>query len=254
MPAQLRRRSARAAISPTCWTAGVDGCRRGWLVVLAGFGPDGTRPVRGHVCLLATFAEVLALQPAPAAIAVDMPIGLLERAAPGGRDCDRAARALLGRARASSVFSPPARPALVNESYADAMARNGGGMSRQAYNILPRIREVDAAMTVLAQQRVFEAHPELVFARLAGKPLPHSKRSAAGVQVRLHCLRRAWGRALPDTEQVRTDLGRARVALDDVLDACALACAAHAIHRGDGHRVPDTPPHDARGLRMEIWF
>jgi predicted RNase H-like nuclease len=221
-------------------------------VALAGFVGDATRPVEVRVQLSATFVQVLAL--GAAAIAVDMPIGLLERAAPGGRVCDRAARALLGRARASSVFSPPARPALVNAGYADAMARNGGGMSRQAYNILPRIREVDDAMSVPLQQRVFETHPELVFARLAGKPLPQGKRSAAGVQARLRCLRRIWGAALPDVDQVRGELGRRRVAVDDVLDACALASAARAIQRGDAQRVPAAPLLDARGLRVEIWF
>jgi predicted RNase H-like nuclease len=152
------------------------------------------------------------------------------------------------------VFSPPARAALANGGYADAMLRNGGGMSKQTYNILPRIREVDHALTPALQRRVFETHPELVFARLAGGPAQHAKRTAQGVRERLRCLRRAWGRALPDAGAARAELGRAAVAVDDVLDACALALAARAIVLGQAQRVPAAVPRDARGLRMEIWF
>jgi predicted RNase H-like nuclease len=224
------------------------------MVVLAGYDERaGGQPLQGAVRLCATFAEVLALRPRPVAIAIDMPIGLLERAEPGGRACDRAARAALGRGRASSVFSPPARPALANQGYADAMRRNGAGLSKQAYNILPRIREVDEVMTPTLQRCVFETHPELVFARLAGCPLRHPKRTPAGVRERLACLRPVWGPALPRAAPVRAELGRAAVALDDVLDACALAHAAWCIRRGEARRFPAAPQRDARGLRMEVW-
>jgi predicted RNase H-like nuclease len=233
--------------------AGVDGCRGGWLVVLAAFAHDSASPVAGAARLCRSFAEVLALRPRPVAMAIDMPIGLLERAEPGGRACDRAARAQLGLPRASSVFSPPARPALINAGYADAMRRNGAGLSKQAYNILPRIREVDEAITPALQRRAFETHPELVFARLAGHPLRHAKRTPAGFKERLACLRRAWGKALPDAEQVRAEVGRSAAALDDVLDACVLAHAAWCIHRGAARRLPEIPGRDARGLRMEVW-
>jgi predicted RNase H-like nuclease len=89
--------------------AGVDGCRAGWLVVLA---HPLARDAQAHqVRLCASFAEVLHLEPAPTIIAVDIPIGLLAEPQPGGRDCDRLARQWLGR-RASSVFTPPIRPLL----------------------------------------------------------------------------------------------------------------------------------------------
>src|SRR5207249_7904068 len=89
--------------------AGVDGCRAGWLVVLV--------DERGHsisssqVRLCTEFEEILSLFPAPAVIAVDIPIGLLDRPQEGGRVCDQEARRMLGR-RASSVFSPPTRQVL----------------------------------------------------------------------------------------------------------------------------------------------
>jgi predicted RNase H-like nuclease len=236
------------------WAAGVDGCRGGWLVVLARYSPDAGGPLQTYVHLCPSFMAVLAIQPEPRAIALDMPVGLLDGATPGGRECDRAARALLGRPRSSSVFSPPARPALANTGYRNAIDRNGGGMTKQAYNILPRIREVDAVMTPALQARVFETHPELVFAQLGGAPMRHPKRTAAGARERLACLRKIWGEALPPVQAVRKELGRGRVALDDVLDACALAHAAACIVRGRARCLPGMVQRDAQGLRMEIWF
>ena len=155
--------------APMCWVAGVDGCRGGWVVVLAAVLASTDRPVQMSSRLCATFAEVLALPERPQSIAVDMPIGLLEQAAPGGRPCDREARAVLGRPRSSSVFSPPTRKALAARSYAEVATLNGAGMSKEAFNILPKIREVDALMDVAA----------------AGH------RGGSPSRARLHCLRRA---------------------------------------------------------------
>ena len=57
--------------------AGVDGCRAGWLVVLVdGQGPPNSS---SQVRLCTEFEEILSLSPAPAVIAVDIPIGLLDR-------------------------------------------------------------------------------------------------------------------------------------------------------------------------------
>jgi predicted RNase H-like nuclease len=257
MPLSLAARVASRPGAPpvATWTAGVDGCRTGWVVLLAGFRASDARPVQLAWRVCAHFDEVLALPERPVVIAVDMPIGLLERAAPGGRACDRAARGLLGRPRASSVFSPPTRPALVNDGYADAMARNGAGMSKEAYNILPKIRELDGLLTRHAQARVFEAHPELAFRALAGHPMRHNKKTPAGRRERLGWLRTVFGAAFSDPLRVRLELGAGKVALDDVIDAYVLAHAARRIQTGQASRLPQGPPPiDARGLRMEIWY
>ena len=65
------------------------------------------------------FADVLAAPETPAVIAVDIPIGLPERARHGGRAAENAVRPLLG-ARQSSVFSVPSRAALAAADYRDA--------------------------------------------------------------------------------------------------------------------------------------
>lgn len=234
------------------WIAGVDGCKAGWVVAVARV--CGGRLGRLDVTVCPTFGDVLRLSPRPRVVAVDMPIGLLDRPARGGRACDQAARRILGR-RASCVFTPPSRRILSATTY--GLARREG-LSRQAFNIMPKIREVDRVVTRRLQSRIFEAHPELAFARLAGRPMRFNKKTGAGRRERL----RAITRAMPDLSAriakllraVTTSLPRRVVSPDDVLDALVLALTAQRICRGEAQALPDRPIRDRRGLRMEIWF
>jgi predicted RNase H-like nuclease len=238
------------------WVAGVDGCRGGWLVALAAYRPGEPTPAATRTLLCTDFAHVLALAECPCPVAVDMPIGLPERCLPGGRTCDREARARLGPGWTATVFSPPARPALHAGDHAEAMRRQGGGLSLQAFNLVPKIRDLDAAMTPALQGRVIEAHPELAFRSLNGdRPLRHRKKTPAGARERMRLLRAAFRARTPDPVGVRLELGPRLVARDDVLDAWVLVHVASRFRRGEAQRVPASqPPTDARGLRMEIWF
>ena len=233
------------------WVAGVDGCKSGWMVVLARLG--GGKPGRLSVTICPTFRDVLALSPRPRIMAVDMPIGLLDRPQPGGRACDRAARRILGR-RASCVFTPPSRRVLPATAYGSARRE---GLSRQAFNIVPKIREIDRVLTRRLQARVVEAHPELAFARLAGRPLQHNKKTPAGRRERLRAITKALpslsARIMRLVEEMTAALPRRVVSPDDVLDAMVLTLTAMRVVRGDALRVPEDPPRDRRGLRMEIW-
>ena len=204
---------------------GVDGCRGGWAVALANH--DEILDVR----VVPTFADVLALR--PAAIAVDMPIGLSNA---GPRACDIEARRRLG-ARRSSVFPAPLRPMLDATTYEEAL--HIGGLSKQAYHLLPKIREVDALMTPRRQRTVVEAHPELCFARLLGQPCRAPKRTPAG---------RAERHSVAGVALERPPSG---AAWDDVLDACALVQTARRLVKRDVERLGDGS-RDRRGLRCEI--
>lgn len=242
--------------------AGADGCRTGWMVAVA---DDPGSAERARLFVVPDFGAVLDAVRGCAALAVDMPIGL----PPGGeaRDCDLLARrrlAALSRGvpnPQSRVFPTPPRPALrPGDDYA-AFARRvreltGRAPSRQLFGIAPRILEVDALMTPALQRRVAEAHPELCFARLAGRTL-HSKHTPLGAMER--------GEALGLTARSLAGL-LARCAIpaalsEDALDALALlGAAAHVAAHADGDaptasRLPETaPPRDERGLRMEMWF
>ena len=198
-----------------------------------------------------------------------------------------AARALLGSPRSSSVFPAPCRATLDATSYPHACelertARGGGkGLSRQAYGILAKIREVDLVVTPAHQEplddsarvRVREVHPEVTFARLSavGRGLIHPKRACktcrdsgvvcTGEADRLALLRDY----VPDFEPgaVRKRLLRERprhpgqtgpaVGRDDIVDAVACLVTALRIVTGQAKTLPEgEPERDARGLRMEI--
>jgi predicted RNase H-like nuclease len=181
------------------------------------------------------------------AAAIDIPIGLAGDCA---RRADVEARRQLGRRR-SSVFPAPVRSVLAATTYEEACALSrascGKAISKQLFNILPKIREVDALMTPLRQQRLFEMSPELSLAILAGAPMEHPKTTPAGRAERIHLLGAALGRVEVERHLQRPPRG-ARV--DDVLDAFAGAWTARryaaARHLQLGGDVDD------RGLRMEV--
>ena len=244
-----------SALTPAQWVAGADGCRGGWFVVLCAMAQGADRPLQVTSRLCPDVEALLSLPEDPVAIAIDMPIGLLDRPLPGGRECDRRARALLGRPRSSSVFTPPTRPGLAAVDYAQIATINGAGMSKESFNIMPRIRQLDAALSPRDQKSVFEVHPELAFARLAGAPLRHSKKTHEGRRERVRLLRKVYASSFQDPMRMRLAHGLRHAVLDDVVDAYVLAHAARCIVAGTAKRLPEAEaPCDARGLRMEIWY
>jgi predicted RNase H-like nuclease len=232
------------------WVAGADGCRAGWVVVLR-----GVRSGRIEVRVASRISEVLRWKPRASVLGVDIPIGLLDRAVPGGRKCDEEVRRLLGRPRGTSVFSPPARRALRARTFEEANRRNRStgpeapGMTLQGFGILPKIREVDELITPALQRRVIEVHPELCFYEMnGGRSVVESKKTAEGHRRRIRLLERAWGRKLRGIIESRpSGLGR-----DDVLDAMAVCWTAERVWRKEEIRVPGEPVRDSRELRMEI--
>ena len=227
--------------------AGVDGCPAGWLAVR--LDPDSGAARSAIYPDWPALARALA---DAARICVDMPIGLVDR---GARPCDRAARARLPRARKSSVFPAPRRYMLgltYHAVGAAARARGDAGLSIQAYNIMPKIAELDTALRPDDQDWVLETHPELAFHRLnAGVELPR-KADPAGRAARRALLEAA---GLGDVDALLAAHPRAQAKPDDVLDAAVCALVARDSLRDRAHRVPEgAPERDSRGLRMEIWY
>ncbi len=238
------------------WVAGVDGCPAGWLVVLRDVA-DAEPP---RTCIVATFAAVLCLPETPAVIAVDIPIGLAEHTSTGGRLADTAARSLLGK-RMSSVFPVPARAAVMQTDYLTACAvaqrhsEPPAKVSQQAFNIFPKIREVDDLMTPALQARVFECHPEVAFWAMNGQtPLALAKKAKGDAGISGSALRRDLlsANGFPVAFVERQHVSRRGAGQDDFLDACACAWSAARILAGTALTFPDAPPLDARGLRQEI--
>lgn len=223
---------------------GLDGCPGGW--VLATVPVDDGAAEGFDITVLPSLAPVVAALTSGRLVcaAIDIPIGLARREP---RACDLAARRLLGPRR-SSVFPAPARGVLGARSYEEACARSrracGKGISRQLYNILDKIRVVDALQSPRLQRQLFEMSPELSFAELTGAPMPANKRTAAGRAAREHALRSAFGdQGAPTTPPVGAKP-------DDVLDA--LVGAWTARRRAAGRQRQLGGETDERGLRMEI--
>jgi predicted RNase H-like nuclease len=243
---------------------GVDGCRGGWVVA----GIDGDRSATVHFSLVDDLGDLFRLaRLGRASVVIDIPIGLPAR---GVRPCDVAARRYLARPHAPSVFNAPVRAALAavgerplgdgasrERAYRQACRLNehasGSRLSRQSFELLPRIAEVDRRISPSLQRRVREGHPELVFQVLAGRPLLTRKKTPDGLTERLRVLGAAG--LTFDLVEVRSRLGRGAVGADDVVDAAACAIAARRVTQGDALILPrrlDLRARDPRRLRMEI--
>ncbi|MCE1235451.1 MAG: DUF429 domain-containing protein [Hyphomicrobiales bacterium] len=240
--------------------AGVDGCPGGWIACLVA--ADG--PLAPEIRVVARLVDLLEGPDAPAIVAIDMPIGLPDRIGPGGRGPERLVRPMLGE-RQSSVFSIPSRAAVfAGEGLDDragyvaacaaALATSGPPkkVSKQAFHLFPKIREVDRLIDPAAPERLFESHPEVAFAVLNGgraMNLPKkvkSRPNPPGLDERRTLLARLG--FAPDLLA-----GRPRGAgPDDLLDACVLALVARRIAHGEAVAFPDPPGRDAHGRPIAI--
>lgn len=228
---------------------GLDGCRGGW--VLASLPASGG--VAGSVLVDVTVVPhinevVRALEAGHlAAVAVDMPIGLADREP---RACDTEARRRLGP-RHSSVFPAPVRAVLGSRTYEEACgvsrAVTGRALSKQLFNIVAKIAEVDVVQSPGLQRRLFEASPELSLAVMQhNAPMQHSKRTAEGRAERIAVLHERLGVDVPALLEARASGARP----DDVLDALALAWTARRHLAGTCLRLGGDV--DSRGLRMQV--
>jgi predicted RNase H-like nuclease len=217
---------------------GVDGARAGWV---------GACLYEGGRTELRLFADVweLAAFRGRAAVAIDVPIGLLETVA--FRRCDVEARRRLG-GRASCVFAPPARYMLAAAGDYAAIRRlvderrraepAAKSLSAQAAGIAPKVAEVDAFVRArpASEGWLWECHPELCFAALAGgDALAAPKRSADGRARRLALVRERF----PDApERLAAAPWRAPDATTaDALDAYAALTTALRCARGEQHEL-----------------
>jgi len=225
--------------------AGVDSCPYGWIAVLVTFFEE---VVAEEHHLLMRFGDLFRLGSPPGFVAVDVPLGLLDEPAEGGRECDRAARKVLGQPRASSIFSPPSRSSLECRDFDEARRF---GLNRQSFGILPKVREMAGIITPDLQTRIREVHPEISFYVMAGLAAAGSgKKKKEGREERIRLLEDHY-------YQVHEGLASfpsGKAAADDILDAYACAWTAMRIFRGEAGCLPEDPPTDSKGLRMEIWY
>lgn len=219
---------------------GVDACVKGWVgIVLA--------DDRVEAVAAARFADLVSRVADACVVAVDMPVGLSDH---GVRAADTLARTALG-GRWATIFLTPVRAAVEATTYDEANALNrkvtGSGISRQAWNLTAKIREVEE-WRIDSRREAWEVHPEMVFCELAGRPLDTSKKTWAGQHQRRTLLCQA-GVVVSDDLGVAGHLAGS----DDVLDAAAVAWTARRIAAGSARSLPDPPELDHLGRPMAIW-
>ena len=223
---------------------GVDGCKKGWFAVQLADDLEWRVEVFEDIEALWTKYHDAAV------ILIDIPIGLKDEG-PKERECDVAARTLLGKKRASSVFRPPCRKAV--HSPIDKASKINFNLTTkrlplQTLNILSKISEVDALLSKdkSAGLVIREIHPEICFWALSGgRPMQYSKRKREGFFERERILQSVC----PLTEQIvrhaLTTYLRKEVARDDVLDALAAAVTAK-IGFKRFLTIPEMPPVDSK--------
>lgn len=236
--------------------AGIDACPGGWIAARAGAGSDVEFSLHADIadCWRSCNAATLML--------IDIPIGL----GSGRRDCDMLAKALLGRHN-SRVFLTPPRVAVEAGSYAEAnvlsKAKCGLGISKQCWNILPKVRQVDAflAQNPAARGVLRECHPEVCLAALNAQdaepcPIAENKKSDEGAEIRMALIASHLAGAPAALRAALTAFPKASVARDDLIDALAALVTALGIAKDpDSQRtLPESPPLDERGLAMEMVY
>jgi len=237
--------------------AGVDGCKAGWLVAIASVTKESSRidiPCvfeLKRVLVADTFRDVLSKTSDCELVCVDIPIGLSDDDKP--RQCDVAARKVLGRQRASSVFPAPIRPCLSAKTPETAskicLKYSGKKLNRQSFFIMDKIRKVDDLMTPALQRRVREIHPEISFWVLnSKKPIQQNKKTVPGQAQRHKLLQEIF----IDMDSILAQVPPSGYVMDDALDALAAAWTAGQVVLGKAGTLPGTPELDSKGLRMEI--
>ena len=206
--------------------AGIDGCKAGWIVVTE----------RAVEVIPTLRLERFAIA------GIDMPIGLLDGPP---RACDIAARKYLEHA-GSSVFPAPPRAALGRTDYRDALAvaraATGRGISKQTFNIMPKVAEVDRLINESNRDCIIEVHPECAFKAMNCDKKLLSKKSSEGRIARRRLLEDHFD--VPSSPPIGA-------AIDDMLDAYAVLWSVRRFQRGD-HRTFGDGHRDERGIEMRI--
>lgn len=245
---------------------GIDGCPAGWLVLSHKADNSGSLSAR----IYPTLDELAPHLREDHIVAIDMPIGMPD---PDHypRACDIAARRTLG-SRACCVFSAPCRGVLEHINHYSAASAwhkhaTGQGISCQAFNILPKINELDQLLSSQPDLASFhEVHPEISFAHMnasSGKtsPLLTKKSSTEGEQTRAKLIEHAFP-TLPELTTLHQQLGprskhgKSRWSLNDLHDAFAALWSAHRIMSNTAQSFPSEhaskAPIDATGKTMQI--
>lgn len=232
-------------------TAGIDGCKAGWILITFDDENPGYEVLRTEDDLKEAFHRF-------DRIFIDMPIGLEDDQYT--RECDALLRKKLGPEYAPSVFSPPIRPALHAPSYVEANMQSyeftEKKLTVQAWNITPKIIIVDRFLTEEPelQDVIFESHPELLFMNLNGGMIFQKKNTKKGLRHRLSLVSDREEIAKDFFRDIKEDFRRNEVEEDDIVDSMVLALGAKQSEEKGIKTLPENPEKDSSGLVKAIHY
>jgi predicted RNase H-like nuclease len=228
---------------------GIDGCKYGWVSFQ--ITTKSAIKISLHNSINSLFPKLNNIE----RIFIDVPIGLARNSA---RICDIEAKNILGK-KGASLFQIPVREAVYADNYKSGCEINyeicGKKFSKQAWNILPKVIEVDQFLkkNKLFVSRLYESHPELCFYHLNNNlSIFENKKTTEGQLKRITLIKNYLPGFEKELEKFLEITKRKDVAADDVIDAAVLAIAASNFNRL--RRVPKEPVYDKFNLPMNIYY
>ena len=229
---------------------GIDGCKAGWVSI------SKPNSLKWEIEIFTTIEKFWHTHSDAELVFIDIPIGLIDDG-PSPRSADVAARKYLKGKHSSSIFPTPCRAALLESTYEKANRINrektGKGLSKQTWNIMGKIRELDILLQENKNARnvFYEAGPELCFMTLADKPFNHYKKTEEGLKNRLNLIMDYCNCDNFFYESALKRFTRKTVAKDDILDAWVLAISA-SFGKKNLRFIPENYKYDSTGLPMRI--
>ncbi|MCC4769548.1 DUF429 domain-containing protein [Methanosarcina sp. DH2] len=240
---------------------GVDGCKAGWFAVF--LEEENENGCRWKIELFPEFSCLVDFLKndygqADPLVLIDIPIGL-KTGGDGERLSDTGARSVL-KARKSSIFPVPCREAIYEETYEKASEVNerltGKRISKQAWNIVPKIRDVDSFLIKNEnfREKVREVGPEICFQSFAGFPMKYPKKKVEGFLERKEVLANFCAFSDEVLRYALLKYRRKDLAKDDILDAFAAALTAKMGSIYGFTCVPYKPETDIKGLKIQMVY
>lgn len=231
-------------------TAGIDGCKSGWLMV--------KHSEEGYTFgVYSNIQDLVIEHPDIQRILIDIPIGLSGMSFK--RTIDAQLKKELG-VRHSTVFMSPCREAVYANDYASAKAINkcieGKSISIQAFHISSKIKEVDTFITSGRHSvQIIESHPEFCFKYLNNKNiLLSNKKSIEGEKERLNILSKYDAELVDVYQKIRQATARKAVANDDIIDALCLTLANQLAGKSELQLLVDDKRIDECGVQVGIGY
>jgi len=185
-------------------------------------------------------------------VLVDIPIGLDIDLKKGGRIVDKLARKEL-LTNKSSIFNAPSRLVLEAKNYEEANKINknkGMGLSKQSWNLVKKIKEVDEFIKNSNKTIIFESHPEIIFQVMKKDKVSTKKKNDEGIIERRNLLEKnGFNKVFLEKNLLAKDSFYKK---DDFIDACSLFWSANRVITKTEVKIPNDIFLDSEGIIMQI--